>query len=65
MALYRYKLYLEDGSDVCDAHYAFLVQPGETILTSARGKWRVLAVGPVEEEGSPYVGLLTVAPWRG
>jgi len=62
MALYRYKLYLEDGSDDCEAHYAVLVQPGETILTSAKGRWRVLEVVPVEDERSEYVGFLTVEP---
>jgi hypothetical protein len=30
--LYRYRLYLEDGSDAGEAHYAVLIQPGETDL---------------------------------
>ena len=55
---YRYKLYEADGSDAGEAHCAFLVEPGETIITGAGRKVRVLAVVPVEVEGSPYAGLL-------
>lgn len=57
--LYRYRLYLEDGSEAGEAHYAVLIQPGDLIFT-ARGKLRVLDVVAVEEQDSPYVGLLTV-----
>lgn len=57
---YRYKLHEADGSDAGEAHYAFLVKPGETIITGAGRKLRVLSVVPVEEEDSPYVGLLQV-----
>jgi len=34
-----------------------LVKPGETIITGAGRKLRVLAVVPIEED-SPFVGLL-------
>jgi hypothetical protein len=47
------KLYEADGTDAGEAHYAFLVEPGETIVTGAGGKVRVLGVVPVEEEVSP------------
>jgi hypothetical protein len=57
---YRYKLYEADGSDAGEAHYAVLVEPGETIITGAGRKVRVLAVVPVEEEVSPYVRPLQV-----
>ena len=29
--IYRYRLYAADGSDAGEAHYAVLIQPGETI----------------------------------
>jgi hypothetical protein len=57
---YRYKLHGADGSDAGEAHYAFLVKPGETIITGAGRKLRVLDVVSVEEEDSPYAGLLMV-----
>jgi hypothetical protein len=56
----RYKLYLEDGSEAGEAHHAVLIQPGETIWTGAGRKLRVLDVVSVEEEDSPFVGLLQV-----
>jgi hypothetical protein len=31
--LYRYRLYEADGSDVGEAHYAVMVEPGESIFT--------------------------------
>ena len=57
---YKYKLHEADGSDAGEAHYAFLVKPGETIITGAGRRLRVLAVIPVDDEDSPYVGLLQV-----
>ena len=58
---YRYKLHEVDGTDAGEAHYAFLARPGETIVTGAGRKLRVLDVIPTEEEGeSPFVGLLRV-----
>jgi hypothetical protein len=59
---YQYKLHEADGSDAGEAHYAFLAKPGETIITGAGRKLRVLAVVPVEEEDSPFVGPLMVEP---
>lgn len=58
---YRYKLHEADGSDAGEAHYAFLVKPGETIVTGAGRELRVLDVIPLEEEDeSPFIGLLRV-----
>jgi hypothetical protein len=45
-------------SDAGEAHYAFLVKPGETIITGAGRRLRVLSVIPVDEPDSPYVGML-------
>jgi hypothetical protein len=59
---YGYKLHEADGGDAGEAHYAFLVNPGETIIMGAGRKLRVLDVVPVTEEDSPYVGLLKVEP---
>ena len=42
------------------AHYAVLIQPGETIHASDGRKLRVVDVVAVEEPDSPCVGLLTV-----
>jgi ribosomal protein L14 len=60
MALYRYRLYLEDGSEAGDAHYAVLIRPGETIRTNDGRRLRVVDVAAVEDAASEYVGLLTV-----
>lgn len=59
--IHKYRLYLEGGTEAGDAHYAILVQPGETISTGDGRKLRVLDLTPVEDDASPYVGLLTVA----
>ena len=32
--IYRYRLYAADGSEAGEAHYAVLIQPGETIHAS-------------------------------
>lgn len=58
--LYRYRLYLEDGSEAGEAHYAVMILPDETIWTGDGRKLRVLDVVPVDEKDSPYVGLLRV-----
>jgi hypothetical protein len=58
--LFRYRLYLEDGSEAGEAHYAAMIQPGETIWLNSGRKACVLDAVPVEEEDSPYAGLLMV-----
>ena len=60
--LYRYRLFEVDGSEAGEAHYAVLIDAGETIWTGDGRKLRVVDVVPVEEEGSPFVGLLRVDP---
>jgi hypothetical protein len=59
--VFRYRLYLDDGTEAGEAHYAVMIQPGETIWANDGRKLRVVDVVPVEEEDSPYVGLLKVA----
>ena len=56
---YKYRLHGADGSDAGEAHYAFLVKPGRPSLR-APAVGSVLSVVPVEEDESPYVGLLMV-----
>jgi hypothetical protein len=60
--VYRYRLFDVDGADRGEAYYAVLIKPGETILTGDGRKLRVLDVVPVDEDDSPYVGLLKVEP---
>jgi hypothetical protein len=50
------------SAEIGEAHYAVLIQPGEDIILGAGQKMRVLSVIAVEEEDSPYVGLLQVEP---
>ena len=57
---YRYKVHDVDGNDVGEAHYAVLIRPGEDIIIGAGQEMRVLDVVPVEDEDSPYVGMLQV-----
>jgi len=38
---YKYKIHEADGSDAGEAHYPFLVKPGETIITGAGRRLRV------------------------
>jgi hypothetical protein len=56
--MFRYKLHYEDGSEAGDAAYADSVNPGDELMLGPGRFVRVLDVVPVDEEGSPYVGLL-------
>lgn len=59
--MFRYRLHLEDGSDVGEATYAQMIHPGEEILVGNGRRFRVLDVVPFEsEDGSVSVGLLLV-----
>jgi hypothetical protein len=58
--MFRYKLHYADGSEAGDAAYADWVNVGETVMLGPGKTVRVLDVVPVDEEGSPYVGLLQV-----
>ena len=56
--MYRYRMHLEDGSDVDEATYAVLIKPGEEIVVGNGRRFRVLDVVPLDDEESPIVGLL-------
>lgn len=58
--LYRYRLYLEDGTEAGEAHYAVQIRPDEIVWACGNRRFRVLDVVPVEEDGSPHTGLLRV-----
>jgi hypothetical protein len=58
--LYRYRLHERDGSDACEAHYAVLIEPGETVWTGDGRHLRVFSVVPIKEHDSPFVGMLVV-----
>jgi hypothetical protein len=58
--MFRYKIHYEDGSEAGDAAYADWVNVGETVMLGPGNTVRVLALVQVEEEDSPYVGLLQV-----
>jgi hypothetical protein len=60
--MYRYRLFEVDGCEAGEAHYAVLIESGETIWTGDGRKLCVVDVVPVEEEDSPFVGLLRVEP---
>lgn len=58
--MFRYKLHYADGSEAGDAAYADNVNPGDELMLGPGNFIRVLSLVPVDEEGSPYVGLLQV-----
>jgi hypothetical protein len=58
--IYRYRLYKPDGSEAGEAHYAVLIQPGETIRTGDGRRLRVVDVVPVGEDSIESAGFLTV-----
>ena len=62
--MYRYRLFEVDGAKAGEAHYAVLIEAGELIHTGDGRKLRVVDIVGLEEEDSPYVGLLHVEPVR-
>jgi hypothetical protein len=61
--VFKYRLYLEDGSEVGDAAYADNVNPGDEIMLGPGRFVRVLDVrAGRRKEDSPFVGLLKVEP---
>jgi hypothetical protein len=58
--MFRYKMHYEDGSEADDAAYADNVNPGDELMLGPGKFVRVLNLVPVEEEDSPYVGMLRV-----
>jgi hypothetical protein len=55
--MFKYRLYLEDGTEVGEAEYAVTIKPGEIVWALGNRKLRVLDVVAVGEEDSPYTGL--------
>jgi hypothetical protein len=62
--VFRYKMHFSDGSEAGDAAYADNVKPGDELMLGPSRFVRVLSLVPVEEEDSPYVGLLRVEQLR-
>jgi hypothetical protein len=58
--MFTYRLHLEDGSDAGEATYAIMIRQGEEIIAGDNEHFHVLAFLPLEDEGSPFVGLLQV-----
>ena len=57
--MFRYRLHLEDGTDVGEATYAMMIKPGEEIHGNGSQRLRVVAVVPFDEEDeSRFVGML-------
>jgi hypothetical protein len=59
--VYRYRLFDADGADQGEGYYAVIIGAGDLIWAGDR-KLRVVAVVPVEEKESPFVGFLKVEP---
>jgi hypothetical protein len=60
--VYRYSLVDGSGADQGEAYYAILIEPGDIIWAVDLRKLRVVAVVPVGEEDSPFIGFLKVEP---
>jgi hypothetical protein len=58
--MFRYKMHYQDGSEAGDAAYADNVNQGDELVLGPGRFVRVLDFVPVEEEDSPFVGLLKV-----
>ena len=60
--LFKYRLLWPNGRDAGRAAYAAGIGPGDIIL-NYRGQWlHVLAYTPIDDEDSPYDGVLKVDP---
>ena len=59
--MFRFKMHYEDGSEAGDAAYADNVNPGDELMLGPGKFVRVIDIVPIEEEDSPYVGLLMVS----
>jgi len=60
--VYRYRLFEADGNEQGEAYYAVIIEASDIIWADDRRKLRVVDVVPIDEEESPFVGLLKVAP---
>jgi hypothetical protein len=56
--VYRYRLFDADGNEQGEAYYAVIIEAGDIIWADDRRKLRVVDVVPIDEEESPFVGLL-------
>jgi hypothetical protein len=56
----RYKIHWEDGDEAGEAVYAMRIKPGDVIIAAGTQRVRVIDLVIVEEEDSPYFGLLRV-----
>lgn len=64
--MFKYRLFLEDGSEVGEAAYGQLINAGETIWAAGTKQFQVLDVVPFEEEDeSPFVAMLRVEAAQG
>jgi hypothetical protein len=60
--VFKYRLFLEDGSEVGEAAYTQHISAGEIIWAAGTRQFRVLDVVPFKEEDeSPFVAMLRVA----
>ncbi|HEY2371981.1 MAG TPA: hypothetical protein VGH82_05490 [Gaiellaceae bacterium] len=58
--MFRYKLHLQDGTEVGEAVYAQHVYPGEIVWAAGAKKFRIVSVVPMKDDSDVYVGLLMV-----
>ena len=56
--MFKYRLYLEAGSEVGEAAYTQQINVGDTIWAAGIRQFRVVDVVSVDDEDSLYVGLL-------
>jgi len=59
--MFRYRLHLDDGTDIGEAAYSDNVNVAETIMLGPARYFRVLDVVEVYEPGAKIEGLLKVA----
>ena len=59
--MFRYRLHLEDGTEIGEAAYTQTIKPGEIIWAAGAQQFRVVAVVPMQEDSEVYAGMLMVA----
>jgi hypothetical protein len=60
--MFRYRVHLEDGSDVGEATYAQMIHLGDEIHLAAGQRFRVVDVVRFADEDESFVGLFQVEP---
>ena len=58
--MFRYRLHLEDGTELGEAVYIQMVYPGEIIWAAGTQQFRIVALVPTEEDSEIYTGILMV-----